>query len=50
VDIQIERAAEPLDQGCCSGLGRFTGKARLPDQMRGNAAVDDPQHLTHDGR
>ena len=50
VDIQIERAAEPLDQGYCSGLGRLTGKARLIDQMCGNATVDDAQHLTHDGR
>ena len=43
MDIQIERAAEPLDQGYCPGLGRPTGKPRLLDQMCGNATVDDAQ-------
>jgi hypothetical protein len=34
-------------QGDRAGLGRLAGKPRLPDQVRGDAAVDDAQHPAH---
>jgi hypothetical protein len=39
-----------LDQGERAGLGRPTGKPRLLDQVRGDAAVDDAEHPAHDLR
>jgi len=50
VDVQVERAAETLDQGDHTSLGRLAGKPRLRDQVRGDAAVDKGQHMTHDRR
>ena len=41
-------AAEALDQGDRTRVGRFTAKARLVDQVRGDAAVDDAEHPAHD--
>lgn len=48
MDIQIERAAETLYQGCCPGLGRLTGKTRFLDQMCGKTAVDNTERPHHD--
>ena len=31
-----------------TGAGRRTGKSRFFDQVRGNAAVHDAEHVTHD--
>lgn len=44
VDVEVQRAAEALDQGDRAGLGRLTRKARLLDQVRGYAAIDDAEH------
>jgi hypothetical protein len=41
VDIQIERAADTLNQGDRTSLDRLTGKVRLLDQMPGHATVED---------
>ena len=40
----------PVKQGDRAGVGRLAGKACLLDQVCGDAAVDDTQHLSHDGR
>jgi hypothetical protein len=48
VDVEVQRAAEALDQGDRTGLGRLTRKPRLLDQVRGYAAVDDAEHSAHD--
>gem|GEM_PF-1706488 len=50
MDIQVERGAKPLDQRDGAGVGSLFRKACLPDQMRGNHAVDDAEHLAHDRR
>jgi len=46
MDVKVERAAESLDQGDRTGLGPLAGISRLLDQVRGDAAVDDAEHLT----
>jgi hypothetical protein len=46
VDIQIERATEALDKGDRTRLGRLTGKLGFLDQVRGDSAVDNAEHLT----
>lgn len=48
VDIQIERAAEALDQGHGASLYHGICKARFMCQVRGDGSVDDAQHLSHD--
>ena len=48
VNIEIERAAKTLDQRHGAGVGRLPGEPCLLDQMRGDRAVDDTQHLPHD--
>lgn len=48
VDVEVERAAETLDQGDSTRTSRCMGMPRFLDQVRGNDAVDDPQHLAHD--
>jgi hypothetical protein len=48
VDVEVQRTAEALDQGDRAGPGRLVAMARFLDQMRGNDAVNDAQHLTHD--
>lgn len=50
VNIEVQRTAEALDQGDRAGLGRLTEEARLPDQVRGDAAVDNAEYPTHDLR
>jgi hypothetical protein len=37
-------------QGDGAGLGRIVGMACFLDQMRGDDAVDDAKHPTHDHR
>ena len=37
VDVEIQGAAEALDQSDRTGLGRLTGRPRLLDQGRGDA-------------
>lgn len=48
VQIQVERAAEALNQRHCAGPGVLVSESRLLDEMRGNHAIDDPQHLAHE--
>ncbi len=48
--IQVKGASEALNQGDCAGLGALTGKPGLLDQVGSDAAVDDAEHLAHDGR
>ncbi len=48
VDIEIERRAEPLDQGHRSRAGLLADKPRLVDQMGRDKAVGDAEHLAHD--
>ena len=48
VDVEIQSAAKALDQSDRPGLGRATGEPRLLDPLRGDAAVDDAEHLPHD--
>jgi hypothetical protein len=50
MNVEIERTAEALDQCHCAGLCRSHSKARLVRQVRGDGAVDNSQHLTHDSR
>ncbi len=47
VNIQIQRAAEALDQGHGAGLCHGFCEARLAGQMRGDGAVDDGQRPGH---
>src|SRR5210317_1679952 len=47
MDIQIQRTAETLDQGHCAGLCHGFCKARLVRQVRGDGAIDNPQHPGH---
>ena len=49
VDIQVERAAEALEQGDRAGVGRLVGKPGLLDQVGGETTVDDAEHLAHEG-
>ena len=32
-----------------AGLGRLTGKPGLFDQVRGDVAIDNAEHLAHEG-
>lgn len=48
VQVQIQRAAETLDQGDRAGLRRLPREARLLDQVRSDAPVDDAEHPAHD--
>ena len=48
VDVEIESTSEALNQRDCAGAGRRAGKSRFLDQVRGNAAVHDAEHVTHD--
>jgi len=48
VNIEIERAAESLDQGHSTRLGRGAGHSRLINQMCLDSPVDDAQYLPHD--
>ena len=43
MDVEIECAAESLNQGDRAGLGRPTGEPGLLDQVRGDAAVHNAQ-------
>ena len=50
MDIQVQRAAETLNQSdgpCVSRRFRITG---FSGQVRSNGAVDNTQRLTHDFR
>ena len=44
VDVQIQRRAEPLDEGNCARASRLLRKAGLPDQVASDDAVDDAEH------
>ena len=48
VDVKVQRRAKSPDQGDRAGLGRYVGMARFLDQMRGDDAVSDAQHASHD--
>ena len=50
VDIEIERTPESLNQRDGTGAGRRAGKACFFEQVRGNAAIHDAEHLAHDRR
>ena len=48
VHIEVERTAEALDQGHGPGHGARARQTRLADQVAGNRAVDDAEHLRDD--
>lgn len=50
VDIEVQRAAEALDQCDRAGLGRLSGESRLLDHVRGDAAVNNTEHTGQDLR
>ena len=50
VNVELQSAAEALDQGDRACPGCVAGKPSLLDQVRGNASVDNAEHLAHDGR
>ena len=47
VDVEVQRRAKSLDVGDCTRPGRVVCIACFLDQMRGNDAVDNAQHLAH---
>ena len=50
MDVEIERTPEALDKCHRTSLCEAFRKARFVGQVRGDGAVDDAQHLAHDGR
>ena len=44
VNVEIERAAEALDQRHCAGLRGCRGTTDLSDQITCNRASDDAEH------
>lgn len=46
--VEIERAAESLEQGHRTGLCYRLCEARFMRQVRGDGAVDDTQYPGHD--
>ncbi len=48
VNVEIQRAAETLDEGDGASASRGVCVTGLVGQMRGNGAVDDAQHTPHD--
>jgi hypothetical protein len=48
VDIQIQGAAESLDQGYRPGLGSSAGTPGLLDEMGLDGPVDEAEHPAHD--
>ena len=48
MDVEVQRRAKSLDEGNCTRPGRGVRIACFLDQMRGNDAMDDAQHATHD--
>ena len=47
MDVQVQRAAEALDQGHGTSLCKGFCKARFVCQVRGDGAVDDAQYPGH---
>jgi hypothetical protein len=47
--VRVECVAEALDQGDRPGVGRLPGKIRPSDHVRGDAAIDNAEHLAQDG-
>lgn len=50
VDVEIERAAEALDEGDRAGVRAAAGEARLADEITRDAAVDDAEHAREGAR
>ncbi len=50
VDVEIESAAETLNEGDRAGVRAAVGEARLADEMSGDAAVDDTEHARERAR
>lgn len=48
MSVDIERAAEALDQHDCAGLCRGFRIAGFLSEMGGNGAIDNIEHLPHD--
>ena len=48
MNVEIEGAAEALDQRDRAGVGGVLCKTRFLDKVRGDDAVDEAQHLAHD--
>ncbi len=46
--IEVQRTSEPLDQRDRASAGYCAGIPRLTSQVRGNAAVNDAEHVAHD--
>jgi len=44
VDVDVQRAAEALDQRHRAGLDRLTEEPRLLGQVHGDAPVDNAEH------
>ncbi len=47
LDVEIQRTPQTLDQRHRARVSGLFCKTRLFDQMRGDDAVDNPQHFTH---
>lgn len=50
VNVEVQRAAETRDQRDRAGVGGLVRKACLLDQVRGDGALDDAEHLFHERR
>jgi type I restriction enzyme S subunit len=50
VDILVNRGSKPLNQRDGTGARRLMGEPGFLDQVRGDNAIDDTQHLAHDRR
>ena len=48
MDIQVERAAETLDQGNRAGARGGGCVSGLANEVRGECAIDDAQYVAHD--
>jgi len=47
MDVEIQGAAEALDQCHGTGLSRRAGQPGFLEEMRGDSPVDDTQYFTH---
>jgi len=50
VNVEVQRRAEALDQRNRAGAGGLLRVAGLPDQVRGNDAIDDAEHTADQRR
>ncbi len=50
VNIQVQCGTKPLDQRYCASMGCLSRITYLLDQVQGDGAVNDAQHLACDQR